>query len=341
MAVPHDLNTDPAIFERHFKNLVGEIAIHIEFVKRVGEEFSLKREVHAHRPLGQMSPAGAIHQHTDLDRSRIALGTVLRRNGSDCCLIFIPFRLQADFVPLRMARLIDKGGAKADQACAAFVPHAWIKDSVRLLGEKLSRQELRRQIALRQLFWLKAMRVLFRRLQNVKGAVKVGLPIVISGDFLVRAFLGQTGDNHFCKPFCFVISDLCNRSCGFLGRIPGAARCVIEARPKRAWMKKRRANDRCVGNSVYQFEMADSAETEKFSLDTLVGCGIESSGIRKHRRIFCDLFQNGSGLTVSGGDQPMHSLLAKLPNRRRQRPPRQASSIRRTSAMPGWPWRSM
>jgi hypothetical protein len=58
MAVPHDLNTDLAIFERHFKNLAGEIAIHIEFAKRLGEEFSLKREVHAHRPLGQMSPTG-------------------------------------------------------------------------------------------------------------------------------------------------------------------------------------------------------------------------------------------------------------------------------------------
>jgi hypothetical protein len=37
----------------------------------------------------------------------------------------------------------------------------------------------------------------------------------------------------------------------------------------------------------------------------------------------------------------MRSFLAELPDRRRQRPPRQASSIRRTSAMPGWPWRSM
>lgn len=56
MAVPYDLSTDLAIFERHFKNLAGEIAIHIEFAKRLGEEFSLKREVNAHRPFGADEP---------------------------------------------------------------------------------------------------------------------------------------------------------------------------------------------------------------------------------------------------------------------------------------------
>ncbi|MGO8816326.1 MAG: hypothetical protein ACLQVG_16940 [Terriglobia bacterium] len=40
MAVPHDLDAGLAVFERHFKNLVREIAIPIEFVERLGEEFS-------------------------------------------------------------------------------------------------------------------------------------------------------------------------------------------------------------------------------------------------------------------------------------------------------------
>ena len=76
-------------------------------------------------------------------------------------------------------------------------------------------------------------------------------------------------------------------------------------------------------------------------MDTLVGCRIQPGGIRKHRLIACDLFQNGSGVAVSRGNQPMHPFLAEFPDWGRQRPPRQASSIRRTSAMPGWPWRIM
>ena len=47
MAVSHDLNAGFAVFERHFKNLVGEIAVHVEFVERFGEELSLEREFHA------------------------------------------------------------------------------------------------------------------------------------------------------------------------------------------------------------------------------------------------------------------------------------------------------
>ena len=54
-------------------------------------------------------------------------------------------------------------------------------------------------------------------------------------------------------------------------------------------MKKCGANDMSVGNSVYQFEMTDSAQTIEFALDTLVGCGIQPGGIRKHRLIACDL----------------------------------------------------
>lgn len=49
MAVPDDLNVGLAVFERRFDNLVGEIAVHVEFVERFGEEFSLEREVHADR----------------------------------------------------------------------------------------------------------------------------------------------------------------------------------------------------------------------------------------------------------------------------------------------------
>jgi len=56
MTVAYDLNPDFALFERHFENLVGEIAIHIEFVKRFGEEFSLEREVHADRTIEANKP---------------------------------------------------------------------------------------------------------------------------------------------------------------------------------------------------------------------------------------------------------------------------------------------
>lgn len=44
------------VFERHFENLVGEIAVHVEFVERFGEEFSLEREVHAHRTVETNQP---------------------------------------------------------------------------------------------------------------------------------------------------------------------------------------------------------------------------------------------------------------------------------------------
>jgi hypothetical protein len=51
MAVLHNLNANLAVFERYFENLVGEVPIDIEFVKRLEKEFSLKREVHAHRTI--------------------------------------------------------------------------------------------------------------------------------------------------------------------------------------------------------------------------------------------------------------------------------------------------
>lgn len=49
MTIPNDLDAGRAVFEGHFENLVGEVALHIEFVERFGEELFLEREVHAHR----------------------------------------------------------------------------------------------------------------------------------------------------------------------------------------------------------------------------------------------------------------------------------------------------
>ncbi len=45
-----------------------------------------------------------------------------------------------------------------------------------------------------------------------------------------------------------------------------------------------------IGNSVYQFEMTDSAQTVKLALNPLVRCGIEPGGIGEHRRVCHDLF---------------------------------------------------
>lgn len=56
MAVSHDLNAGFALLERYFENLVGEIAIPVEFVERFGEQFSLKCKVHAHRTIEEDKP---------------------------------------------------------------------------------------------------------------------------------------------------------------------------------------------------------------------------------------------------------------------------------------------
>jgi hypothetical protein len=205
----------------------------------------------------------------------IHMGSVaLCRNDSDCGFISIPYCLETNFIPLSPARLIYKRGAKAGDACAAFVPHTGIKDSVRLLGEQLPRQQLRREVALRHGFGLKTILIFFHRLQSVKGRVKVSLPIVVGGDVLVWPFLGQSGNDDFCKPLRFVVSNFRNRSIYLFGRVPSAARRVVEARARWAGMKKRSANDMSVGNSVYQFERADSAQPVEFALHTLVGRGI-------------------------------------------------------------------
>jgi hypothetical protein len=63
-------------------------------------------------------------------------------------------------------------------------------------------------------------------------------------------------------------------------------------------MKKRRADDVSVGNSVYQLEITDSTQAVQFALNSLVGRGIEPCGIRKHRLVYSDLFQNSSGFAV-------------------------------------------
>ena len=85
------------------------------------------------------------------------------------------------------------------------------------------------------------------------------------------------------------------------------------------------------------YKRQDPTQPVEFALNTLVGGGIEPCRIRKHLGILGDLLQDCSEFAVSGGNQPVHSSLAKLPDRRRQRPPRQESSMRRTSTMPGWP----
>src|ERR1700722_8455331 len=106
-------------------------------------------------------------------------------------------------------------------------------------------------------------------------------------------------------------------------------------------MKKRGANNLRIGNSIDQLKIANATQAVEFALNAFVGCGIEPCGIRKHCLATGDIFQNSSGLAVSRRNEPMHSLLAELPHRRCQRPPRHASSILRSSAMPGWLWRSM
>jgi hypothetical protein len=59
------------------------------------------------------------------------------------------------------------------------VPHAGVYDSVRLLGEQLPRQQLRWQIALRYGFGLKALHVLFPRIQNMERRLEIGLPVIV------------------------------------------------------------------------------------------------------------------------------------------------------------------
>jgi len=44
---------------------------------------------------------------------------------------------------------------------------------------------------------LKAMLIVLHWLQNMKGRVKVGLPIIVGGDFINRPFLRRPRNNHF------------------------------------------------------------------------------------------------------------------------------------------------
>jgi len=56
MTVANNLNADFALFERYFKNLVGEIAVLIKFVEGFGEQLSLERQVHADRAIKTDKP---------------------------------------------------------------------------------------------------------------------------------------------------------------------------------------------------------------------------------------------------------------------------------------------
>lgn len=64
-------------------------------------------------------------------------------------------------------------------------------------------------------------------------------------------------------------------------------------------MKKCRADDMRVGDSVHPLELADSAEAMKLARDALAGCGIEAGCIAKHHLGSCHFAQNGSGFAES------------------------------------------
>ena len=83
MTVPHDLNTDFALFERHFENLVGEIAVHVEFVERFREKFSLEREVHADRTVETDKPG--VERYIRI----FALFPGVSRGPRKCSLFFV------------------------------------------------------------------------------------------------------------------------------------------------------------------------------------------------------------------------------------------------------------
>jgi len=121
------------------------------------------------------------------------------------------------------------------------------------------------------------------------------------------------------------------------GRIPSPAGGIVEARPERSRVEKCGTNDLGMRDAIYQFKVADPAQPVTLPLYALVGRGIQLGRIPKHRLIVRDFFQDGSGFAEPGRNQPVQATPPVLLYGRSQRPPRQASSIRRTSAIPGWP----
>ena len=55
-SVPVDLNAGLAVFERHLQYLIGQVLVVVQFIQRLGEEFSLEREVHAGRRIETDQP---------------------------------------------------------------------------------------------------------------------------------------------------------------------------------------------------------------------------------------------------------------------------------------------
>src|ERR1700722_20660285 len=102
-------------------------------------------------------------------------------------------------------------------------------------------------------------------------------------------------------------------------------------------MKEGRTDDVVIRNAVDELVGADSDQPGLLALDAIVGGSIQADEFFEHDIVVGDVVENRSGIAVAGGDEAMHAIAIEPPKRRIHRPPRQASSIRRTSNIPGWP----
>src|ERR1035437_35125 len=271
-----------------------------------------------------------------------------RPHGS---LVAAAVQPELQLVPASLSRAIDERRPEAYDAQAALAANAGIDEAVGALLQKLLCQPLRDYVALRNRLRLEAVCIRFDWLESIKGCVKVSKPVVVFRYFPVRLLVGQIRHNHLRETPCLVIRDFRNRCLQIPGRVPCATGSIVEAGAEVAGVEERRSNNVGVRDAVHQLKLADAAQAIEFALETVIGRAIQQHDVREHRVVRHNVFEHRAAAAEARGDETVHPLPFENLDRRRsvlkslalrcQRPPRHASSMRRTSTMPGWPWRSM
>ena len=169
--------------------------------------------------------------------------------------------------------------------------------------------------------------------------LEIRQPVVVGGYLMVGLVVWELGYHDFPEPLRLVVDDFIERGVKFLSSIPGPTGSIVEPRTELTGMRERPIHDVCVRNSVYQFVRSDPAEPPGLPNDAIIGHTVQQNHfLNCVLTAFDNVGKDGLLDTVERRDESMGSVTGIVLDRRcSQRPPRQASSMRRTPNMPGKP----
>lgn len=233
--------------------------------------------------------------------------------------------------------MTDESGAEASEAGAIRPAHARVDDAERARRLQPLGQRLRMHVA------VGVQTVAKRALapQVMKLAAEVG-KIVIEGHFILEAAdLGELDG--------LVEGDFSLGGLQLEGGVPGTALGTVEPPPERVGMREGGIDDAVVRHAENELVHADAGQPVVLGEQPVVGGVVEVENFSQMRIVVRNAGEDArAAIAVFRRDQPMGVVAPDERDRRKltfrrlgQKPPRRASSSRRTVCMAGTPPFSM